>query len=159
MLYLVGCILLTLSSFVPPMAPIVGGVNGASCLVPLFVSLYLIALGTGGIKSNVSSFGADQFDVTIEQDKREKDSFFNWFYLVINVGSLFSSTIVVYIQENIGWAIGFAVPTSFMALAIVVFILGSASYKMSMPAHSPIWSVWRSRSRPVTAVPAPAHQP
>ena len=138
MLYLVGCILLTLSSFVPPMAPIEGEANGASCLVPLFVALYLIALGTGGIKSNVSSFGADQFDVTIEQDKREKDSFFNWFYLVINVGSLISSTVVVYIQEDISWAIGFAVPTSFMALAIILFVLGSSSYKMSMPAHSPI---------------------
>lgn len=46
----------------------------------------MIALGTGGIKPNVSAFGADQFDERIPQDKREKESFFNWFYLAINIG-------------------------------------------------------------------------
>jgi dipeptide/tripeptide permease len=28
----------------------------------LFLGLYTVALGTGGIKPNVSAFGADQFD-------------------------------------------------------------------------------------------------
>lgn len=46
----------------------------------------MIALGTGGIKPNVSAFGADQFDEKDPQDKKEKESFFNWFYLAINIG-------------------------------------------------------------------------
>lgn len=52
----------------------------------LFGALGVIALGTGGIKPNVSAFGADQFDEKDPQDKREKESFFNWFYLAINIG-------------------------------------------------------------------------
>jgi len=44
----------------------------------LFGSLAVISLGTGGIKPNVSAFGADQFDENDPQDRREKQSFFNW---------------------------------------------------------------------------------
>ena len=33
----------------------------------LFAALYIVALGTGGIKPNVSAFGADQLDVTDPQ--------------------------------------------------------------------------------------------
>ncbi len=33
----------------------------------LFTALYIVALGTGGIKPNVSAFGADQLDVTDPQ--------------------------------------------------------------------------------------------
>lgn len=44
----------------------------------LFGSLAIISLGTGGIKPNVSAFGADQFDESDPQDQREKQSFFNW---------------------------------------------------------------------------------
>lgn len=40
-----------------------------------------MALGTGGIKPNVSAFGADQFDEADPQDRREKTSFFNWWVL------------------------------------------------------------------------------
>ena len=38
----------------------------------------MVALGTGGIKPNVSAFGADQFDLRDPAQKAEKNSFFNW---------------------------------------------------------------------------------
>lgn len=74
-------------------------------------ALLLIALGTGGIKPNVSSFGADQFDETIENERKEKSSFFYWFYFFVNTGSLLATLIVVPIQDNGHWGIGFSIPS------------------------------------------------
>ena len=37
--------------------------------------------GTGGIKPNVSTLGADQFDERYSVDRKEKESFFNWWVL------------------------------------------------------------------------------
>ncbi|GKV07984.1 hypothetical protein SLEP1_g19678 [Rubroshorea leprosula] len=65
-----------------------------------FIALYLIALGTGGIKPCVSSYGADQFDDTDEAEKKHKSSFFNWFYFSINVGSLIAGSVLVWVQDN-----------------------------------------------------------
>lgn len=69
----------------------------------VFLALYLIALGTGGIKPCVSSFGADQFDENDEGEKRSKSSFFNWFYFSINIGALVASSVLVYVQTHVGW--------------------------------------------------------
>ena len=60
-----------------------------------FVALYLIALGTGGIKPCVSSFGTYQFDESDESEKKSKSSFFNWFYFSINIGALVASSVFV----------------------------------------------------------------
>ena len=79
-----------------------------------FLGLYLIALGTGGIKPCVSSFGVDQFDDTNPTERKKKGSFFNWFYFSINVGALVSSSVIVWVQDNVGWRWGFAIPTIFM---------------------------------------------
>ncbi len=38
----------------------------------LFAALYIVALGTGGIKPNVSAFGADQLDVTDPQARHSR---------------------------------------------------------------------------------------
>ena len=64
---------------------LVGLVVAAACCVPgnvspwlLFPAIYLLAVGTGGIKASVSVFGADQFDEDDPKDVEEKQSFFNW---------------------------------------------------------------------------------
>lgn len=64
----------------------------------MYGALYTIAVGTGGIKPNVSSFGADQFDDSNREERKQKQSFFNWFYFSINVGSLIAVTVIVKIQ-------------------------------------------------------------
>lgn len=114
-----GMIALTLHPLL--LAPEAGEMPSVQANALLYGALYMVALGTGGIKPNVSAFGAEQFDDKHPNDVREKQSFFNWFYFAINVGSLLASLVVVYIQENVSWVLGFGIPTVALFLAVVSF--------------------------------------
>ncbi|KAK8504896.1 hypothetical protein V6N12_033147 [Hibiscus sabdariffa] len=103
-----------------------------------FLALYLIALGTGGIKPCVSSYGADQFDDADEKEKKHKSSFFNWFYFSINIGALIAASVLVWIQTNISWGWGFGIPAIAMAIAVCFFFSGTRLYRNQIPAGSPI---------------------
>ncbi|KAF8117038.1 hypothetical protein N665_0012s0052 [Sinapis alba] len=87
---------------------------------------------------SVSSFGADQFDQTDPSERDRKASFFNWFYFSINVGAFVSSTLLVWVQENYGWELGFMIPTVFMGLATASFFIGTPLYRFQKPRGSPI---------------------
>ena len=86
----------------------------AYCATPpvtwFFIAIYVVALGTGGIKPNVSTFGADQFSrgkgKKKEEEEQEKASFFNWFYFSINMGAMISFTVVADLCQNVGFAAG-----------------------------------------------------
>lgn len=108
-----------------------------------FTALYLIALGTGGIKPCVSSFGADQFDETDEKERKKKSSFFNWFYFSINIGALIASSVLVWIQMNVGWGWGFGIPAVAMAIAVVSFFSGSRLYRLQKPGGSPLTRIFQ----------------
>ncbi|KAL5721692.1 hypothetical protein ACHQM5_005305 [Ranunculus cassubicifolius] len=142
-IYFIGMGTLTLSASVPWFRPpeCVDSVcpSATPAQVTLFFfGLYLIALGTGGIKPCVSSFGADQFDDTDSKERVKKGSFFNWFYFSINIGALISSSFLVWVQDNLGWGLGFGIPTIFMALAIGFFFSGTPLYRFQKPGGSPL---------------------
>ncbi|KAL8504838.1 hypothetical protein ACS0TY_016141 [Phlomoides rotata] len=140
-IYVLGMALLTLSAGVKGLKPeCVEDVCHPTAFqtTTCFIALYMIALGTGGIKPCVSSFGADQFDDNDEAEKKKKSSFFNWFYLSINIGAMIASSVLVWIQMNVGWGWGFGVPTVAMAIAIAAFYFGSSLYRLQMPGGSPL---------------------
>ncbi|KAJ9185333.1 hypothetical protein P3X46_004979 [Hevea brasiliensis] len=141
-IYVVGMTLLTLSASVHGLKPScdhtkVCHPTGLQTAV-FFLGLYLMALGTGGIKPCVSSFGADQFDDSDESEKKKKSSFFNWFYFSINIGALFASSVLVWIQTNVGWGWGFGIPAVAMAIAVVSFFSGTKLYRNQRPGGSPL---------------------
>ncbi|GIL61727.1 hypothetical protein Vafri_16126 [Volvox africanus] len=142
-IYLVGMVMLALTSWLPGLTPADGDEATWPQFGALIASLAIIALGTGGIKPNVSAFGADQFNEADPQDRREKESFFNWFYLAINVGSLIACTVIVFIQDQVSWTVGFAVPAVAMATAVLLFIAGRRVYRHVVPTESPMERVVR----------------
>lgn len=111
----------------------------------VFAGMYVVAVGTGGIKPNVSTLGADQFDERYSRDRKEKESFFNWFYWAINLGALISYTLVAYICQygfeglgglEWGFFAGYMIPTIMMAVAMAIFIIGTPKYKVATPVGS-----------------------
>ncbi|KAL8214008.1 hypothetical protein R6Q57_003457 [Mikania cordata] len=102
-----------------------------------YCALYIIAVGTGGTKPNISTMGADQFDSFDPKERAQKLNFFNWWMFSIYLGTLFSSTFLVYIQDNVGWGVGYGIPTAGLVAAMVVFIVGTPMYRHKPPSGSP----------------------
>ncbi|XP_062173128.1 protein NRT1/ PTR FAMILY 5.2-like isoform X2 [Alnus glutinosa] len=100
-------------------------------------ALYTLAVGTGGTKPNISTIGADQFDDFDHKEKAHKLSFFNWWMFSIFFGTLFANTVLVWVQDNVGWTLGYALPTLGLAISIAIFLVGTSSYRHKVPAGSP----------------------
>ncbi|TYK17337.1 protein NRT1/ PTR FAMILY 5.2-like [Cucumis melo var. makuwa] len=106
-------------------------------LAVFFGSLYLLAIASGGTKPNISTMGADQFDDFDPKEKAQKLSFFNWWLFTVFSGILFASTILVYIQDNVGWSLGYGIPTIGLGVAILIFVVGTPFYRHKPPNGSP----------------------
>ncbi|KAK6929735.1 Proton-dependent oligopeptide transporter family [Dillenia turbinata] len=144
-IYLAGMSLLTLAVSVPALKPPpCSNTNGADCkkastlqLAVFFGALYTLTIGTGGTKPNISTIGADQFDEFDPKEKAHKLSFFNWWMFSIFFGTLFANTVLVYIQDNVGWSLGYGLPTVGLAISIIIFLSGTAFYRHKVPSGSP----------------------
>uniref|UniRef100_A0A251VIY6 Putative proton-dependent oligopeptide transporter family n=1 Tax=Helianthus annuus TaxID=4232 RepID=A0A251VIY6_HELAN len=139
----VGMISLTLSAILPNLRPPTCQ-DGQVCqeantgqLAILYISLLLTAIGSGGIRPCVVTYGADQFDETDEKQKAYTWKFFNWYYFCVGTSTLVAVTIIVYIQDYVGWGWGLGVPSIAMAISIVAFVFGYPLYRNMDPSGSP----------------------
>ncbi|CAB0040183.1 unnamed protein product [Trichogramma brassicae] len=103
------------------------------------IGLFLIALGTGGIKPCVSAFGGDQFK--LPEQEVYLSAFFSLFYFAINSGSLLSTIITPIMRkdltcfdQNSCYPLAFVVPACLMIVSIVIFAGGKRLYKMKQPS-------------------------
>jgi POT family proton-dependent oligopeptide transporter len=96
-----------------------------------YFGLFLIALGSGGIKPLVASFVGDQFDHT---NKDKAKVVFDAFYWIINFGSFFASLLMPLLLRDYGPAWAFGVPGILMFIATMVFWSGKKKYVHVPPA-------------------------
>ncbi|PON66806.1 Proton-dependent oligopeptide transporter [Trema orientale] len=146
-IYLMGMILLTLVVSLPALrAPSCSSqsVREGNCpkasslqLGMFYLALYIIAVGNGGTKPNISTLGAEQFDEFEPKEKSQKLSFFNWWVFSVFFGFLISETVVVYIQDNVGWTLGYGIPTAGLGISMLVFLVGVPFYRHKLPSGSP----------------------
>lgn len=144
-----GVTILTISTVIPSLRPPKCNLNDSRTCTPatgmqlivLYLALYLTALGTGGLKSSVSGFGSDQFDESDPEEKSKMTNFFNWFFFFINIGSLGSVTVLVYIQDNLGREWGYGICVLAIVIGLVVFLSGTKRYRFKKLVGSPLTQI------------------
>lgn len=87
----------------------------------LIAGLWLIAIGSGGIKPCVSAHVGDQFG---SDNRHLLPRIFNWFYWSINLGAFLSTLLTPWLLEWYGPHWAFGVPGILMALATLIFWMG-----------------------------------
>jgi solute carrier family 15 oligopeptide transporter 1 len=96
------------------------------------LGLFLLGIGTGGIKPCVAAYGGDQFNPT---HVKQISLFFSMFYFSINAGSFISMIITPNVREKVTcfgqphcYPLAFGIPAILMVAATLVFISGSYMY-------------------------------
>ncbi|XP_027150212.1 protein NRT1/ PTR FAMILY 5.10-like [Coffea eugenioides] len=153
LLYIMGLGFLTLSTVLPSFnsSGCQHAENAVTCspsefpIIFCFFSLYLIAVAQGGHKPCVQAFGADQFDGQDPEECKAKSSFFNWWYFGMCSAILVALVILTYIQDNLSWSLGFAIPCLVMGFGLILFLLGTVTYRFSVNSEekSPFMRIGR----------------
>lgn len=170
--YQLGMLGLVLSALLPSLRPAgLQRANGLQIAV-LYMSLFCTSLGSGGIRPCVVAFGADQFDNNQQQIRDNKETvagkkrrYFNLYFFTMGFAVLLALTVVVYIQENVGWGWGFGIPAIAMFASIVVFLAGYPLYVRLKPGGSPFTrlaqvaaAAFRKRNAPLPEDPRMLYQ-
>jgi dipeptide/tripeptide permease len=104
----------------------------------LFAALYISALGDGCMRACMPSLGADQFDHENPSESRQQSSFFNWYTFGISFGGFIGLILVVWLQNDKGWDIGFGLCAILILLGLLVVAVGLPFYRNQIPEGSPL---------------------
>ncbi|KAH9615350.1 hypothetical protein KSS87_005735 [Heliosperma pusillum] len=99
----------------------------------LVLAFVLMSIGTGGIRPCSQVFGADQIEQGDPENPKNKNAleiFLNWYFMFSCLSVIIALTVIVYIQDHLGWRIGFGIPLILMFLATLSFFLASPLYVM-----------------------------
>jgi POT family proton-dependent oligopeptide transporter len=95
-----------------------------------YLGLFLIALGSGGIKPCVSAMVGDQFT---SANKHLVKKVFAIFYWTINFGSFFASLLIPLVLKKYGPAWAFGIPGVLMFIATLIYWAGRRHYVIVPP--------------------------
>jgi len=93
----------------------------APALAMFYLGLFLIVIGTGLLKGNVSVIVGKLYATG---DSR-RDAGFSIFYMGINLGAFLAPLVCGYLGQQINWHLGFAAAGVGMTLGVIQYMLGS----------------------------------
>ena len=92
-----------------------------------YLALFLIILGNGFFKPNISTLVGNLYSSDELKDK--KDAGYNIFYMGINIGAFICNFVAAYMRINYGWGHAFAAAGVGMLIGVAIFILGTKHIK------------------------------
>jgi len=92
-----------------------------SALSTFYLGLFLIVIGTGLLKGNVSVIVGGLYG----KDDIRRDAGFSIFYMGINLGAFWAPIICGYLGQRVSWHVGFAAAGIGMTLGVIQYVLGS----------------------------------
>jgi POT family proton-dependent oligopeptide transporter len=92
-----------------------------------YLALFLIILGNGFFKPNISTLVGNLYSTDELKDK--KDSGYNIFYMGINIGAFVCNFVAAYMRNNYGWGHAFAAAGVGMIIGVIIFIIGTKHIK------------------------------
>lgn len=134
--------MLTVSSTLHTPQPHAGSSASSARLALFYIALYLLALAQGFHRPCAEALGADQFATTTSEAEGDRSaptaasrsSYFNWFhYFSISWGYAIATAGLSYVDDNVGWTVGFAAWWATMVLYLAVFLLGTRTYRAEKP--------------------------
>lgn len=83
----------------------------------LYLGLFLLVIGTGFFKPNMSSF----ISILYQDFPEKKDGAYTIFYMGVNAGAFLGIMLCGYLGEIVGWSWGFGLAGIFMLLGLLQF--------------------------------------
>ncbi|XP_048430185.1 protein NRT1/ PTR FAMILY 4.2-like [Pyrus x bretschneideri] len=127
---LVGVILLAIQAQFTHLRPAVDVKPSLFQATILYIGLYAFAAGIAGLNVALPAHGADQLD---HNDARLISAFLNWFNFAICLGGLISSTVMVWVEDHIGWNWSFLITVTALSFSLVIFVTGTPFYRHKRP--------------------------
>ncbi|MEX1127566.1 MAG: peptide MFS transporter [Vicinamibacterales bacterium] len=90
-------------------------------LTTFYLGLFLIVIGTGLLKGNVSVIVGQLYSA----GDHRRDAGFSIFYMGINLGAFIAPLVCGWLGQNVDWHLGFGAAGVGMALGVIQYVLGS----------------------------------
>ena len=95
-------------------------------LAVLYVAMFLVIIGNGLFKPNISTLLGNVYNQDKYIDK--KDEGYNIFYMGINIGAFICNFFGAALQIMLGWSYAFIAAGIGMLLGVIIFIIGTKHY-------------------------------
>ncbi|KAL8162171.1 hypothetical protein V2J09_013660 [Rumex salicifolius] len=104
----------------------------------LYAAITIASLGIGGTRFILTTMGASQL-----KKAKHQGMFLDWIIFTLYIGWIIGYTVLVYVQDNVSWTLGFGISIAANVIGIALFVCGTPFYRRIMPQGSPFTSIAR----------------